>query len=179
MSGVWVSLCDLDLGLSLLAEGISSQRSELGGARGREGELGDSLPGSLLGLIPMYFPLQPWEGRTVQGKAQLGSGSGSLEVLSKGSLLGPAVPAGCVGSWVKDTAGTGSREGRAPWCRGEFQSELPGWCWLVAQWAADSPTGQYSSLELVELRICCLRESMCLEPHGARGLSPLTIQFPL
>lgn len=87
-------------------------------------------------------------GRTVQGKAQPGSGSGSLEVLSKGSLLGPAVPAGCVGSWVKDTAGTGSREGRAPWCRGEFQSELPGWCCLVAQWAADSPTGQYSSLDL-------------------------------
>lgn len=29
MSGIWVSLCDLDLGLSLLAECLSSQGSEL------------------------------------------------------------------------------------------------------------------------------------------------------
>lgn len=115
-------------------------------------------------------------GRTVQGKAQPGSGSGSLEVLSKGSLLGPAVPAGCVGSWVKDTAGTGSREGRAPWCRGEFQSELPR---VVLSGGTVGSGLSNWAVFLTRLRICCLRESMCLEPHRARGLSPLTIQFPL
>lgn len=57
----WVSLCNLDLGLPLLAECISSQGSELE-ARGREREFGDSLPGSFLSLTPVYYPLQPWEG---------------------------------------------------------------------------------------------------------------------
>lgn len=64
-------------------------------------------------------------GRTVQERGSLILGQGVWRPFLRGAFLGPAVPAGYVGSWVKDTAGTGSREGRAPWCRGEFQGEQP------------------------------------------------------
>lgn len=125
--------------------------------------------------LPCTFPCSL--GRTVQERRSLVLGV--WRPFLRGAFFGPAVPAGYVGSWVKDTAGTGSREGRAPWCRGEFQGELPGWCCLVAQWAADSPAVQYSPVEPVELRTCRLHRYRCLETHWARGLSPLTTGFSL
>lgn len=56
--------------------------------------------------------------------------------------------------------------GRAPWCRGEFQGELPGWCCQLAQWAAG-----FSSDEDV-LNLLRLEQLKDVLRRPASGLGP-------
>lgn len=108
-------------------------------------------------------------GRTVQERDSLALGLGVWRPFLRGAFFGPAVPAGCVGSWVKDTAGTGSRRGGRLGAEGNSKVSCPGG---AVWWHSGQRTLQLGSipLELGELRTCCFQ---------ARGLSPLTICFSL
>lgn len=116
------------------------------------------------GPHPCAFPCSHEKG--CSGKRQPGSRSGSLEARSKGAFLGPAVPASSVGSWLKGTAGLGSRRGGRLGAEGNSKVSCLGG---AVGWHSGQRTLQLCSVPHLTRLEQCSHEYRLLETHWARS----------